>query len=114
MNREIEVSIRRSSDIVILDIKGDFTAITGETVEEAYRQVSNEGVKKILLAFSGDNYINSAGIAVLITITAESREKGQTIRVTGLSDHFHKIFAMVGLTKYIVLFSSEEAALEGF
>jgi anti-anti-sigma factor len=114
MNREIEVSIRKSGDIAILDIEGDFTALTGETVEEAYQQVSNEGVKKILLAFSGDNYINSAGIAVLISITAESREQEQTIRVTGLSDHFHKIFAMVGLTKYLTLFSSEEAALTGF
>jgi anti-anti-sigma factor len=114
MNRDIAVSIRKNGAISILDISGDFTATTGGTVEEAYQQVSQEGVKKILLAFNGDNYINSAGIAVLISITAESREKAQTIRITGLSDHFHKIFAMVGLARYITIFPSEEAALEGF
>lgn len=114
MNRDIEVSIRKNADVTILDIRGDFTATTGGTVEEAYQQVSKDGVKKILLAFNGDNYINSAGIAVLISITAESREQEQAIRITGLSEHFNKIFAMVGLTRYVTIFPSEEAALEGF
>jgi anti-anti-sigma factor len=114
MNRDLEISIRRNGTVSILDIKGDFTATTGGLVEEAYQQVTKEGVKKILLAFAGDNYINSAGIAVLISITADSRDKEQTIRITGLSDHFYKIFDMVGLTRYVTIFPSEEAALEGF
>jgi anti-anti-sigma regulatory factor len=49
-----------------------------------------------------------------VTITAESREQGQEIRVAGLSDHFCKIFDMVGLTKYITIFASEKVALEGY
>ena len=114
MNRDIEVVIRKSGNTSILGIKGDLTANTGRIVEEAYQQVSTSGAEKILLAFNGDNYINSAGIAVLITITAESREKGQTVRVTGLSEHFRKIFEMVGLTKYLTIFPTEEAALAGF
>jgi anti-anti-sigma regulatory factor len=44
----------------------------------------------------------------------ESQERAQTIRITGLSDHFHKIFDMVGLTRYIKIFPSEEAALKDF
>ena len=76
--------------------------------------VNLDGVKKILISFRGDNYINSAGIAVLISITAESRERQQSIRITGLSPHFQKIFDMVGLTKYVAVFPSEEMALENF
>jgi anti-anti-sigma regulatory factor len=34
--------------------------------------------------------------------------------MTGLSDHFQKIFKMVGLTKYTEIFPDEEAALESF
>jgi hypothetical protein len=34
--------------------------------------------------------------------------------MTGLTDHFLKIFEMVGLSKYIKIYPSEEAALSGF
>jgi anti-anti-sigma factor len=114
MNKEIQVSISHKDDVSILNIKGDVTAISGETIEEAYQKVSTEGVKKILLYFDKDGYINSGGIAILIGIASESRKNGQRIRITGLSPHFQKIFDMVGLTKYTDIFPTEELALKDF
>jgi anti-anti-sigma factor len=114
MSNDIEVSVRNAGDVAIIDIHGDVTAITGEAIEEAYQQVSADGVKKILLAFAPTCYINSGGIAILIGMASESQENEQSIRLTGLSEHFHKIFDMVGLTRYTDIFPSEAAALEGF
>src|SRR5512136_2506890 len=114
MNKEIQVSISNKDDVSILNIKGDVTAITGESIEEAYQKVSTEGANKILLYFDKDGYINSGGIAILIGIASESVKNKQKIRITGLSSHFQKIFHMVGLTKYTEIFPSEESALQGF
>jgi anti-anti-sigma factor len=114
MNRDIQVSISQKDEASILHIKGDVTAITGETIEEAYQKVSNAGAKKILFYFDKDGYINSGGIAILIGIASESRKKEQKIRMTGLSSHFQKIFNMVGLTKYTEIFPTEELALKDF
>ena len=114
MNRDIQVSISQKGEVSILYVKGDITAITGETIEDAYQKVSTAGAKKILLYFDKDGYINSGGIAILIGIASESKKSGQTIRITGLSSHFQKIFNMVGLTKYTEIFPSEELALKGF
>jgi anti-anti-sigma regulatory factor len=66
------------------------------------------------MVFAADCYINSGGIAVLIGILGESKKKGQTIRMSGLTSHFQKIFAMVGLTKYAQIHPSEEVALRDF
>ena len=114
MSNDIEVSTRKKGDVAIIDIKGDVTALSGETIEETYQQLIKEGSTKIVFVFDKNCYINSGGIAILISIVAESQEHEQTIRVTGLSDHFQKIFDMVGLTRYLKIFPSEEAALEGF
>jgi anti-anti-sigma factor len=114
MNKDIQISISQKDEVSILQIKGDVTAITGETIEEAYQKVSNAGAKKILFYFDEDGYINSGGIAILIGIASESKKNGQTIRITGLSSHFQKIFNIVGLTKYTEIFPSEELALKGF
>lgn len=114
MSNDIQVTTRKLGDVAIIDIKGDVTAVTGEAIEEAYQRVSTEGSKKILLAFDEGCYINSGGIAILISMVAESQDHDQTLRITGISDHFQKIFGMVGLTRYIKVFPSEAAALEGF
>ncbi len=114
MSKDIEVSIRVKGEVSIIDIKGDVTALTGQPIEDAYKEVSNSGAKKILLYFDKEGYINSGGIAILIGLVSESRKKEQVMRATGLSDHFQKIFGMVGLTKYTQIFQSEEAALEKF
>ena len=114
MSKDIEVATQTKGGVALIDIKGDVTATTGESIEEAYQKVSAEGAKKIVLSFDKDGYINSGGIAILIGIAAESRKKAQVIRIAGLSEHFQKIFAMVGLTKYTEIFPSEEAALDGF
>ena len=114
MNRDIQVSISQKDEVSILYIKGDVTHITGEAIEDAYQKVSTAGAKKILLYFDKDGYINSGGIAILIGIASESRKNEQTIRMTGLSSHFQKIFSMVGLTKYTEIFPTEELALKDF
>ena len=114
MSNDIEVTIHNQDDVAIINIKGDVTAVTGEAIEEAYQAVSLAGSTKLLLVFNKEGYINSGGIAILVGIVSESQENKQIIRITGLSEHFHKIFAMVGLTRYMTIFPSEAAALAGF
>ena len=114
MNKDVEVLTCQKGDVSIVNIKGDFTAITGKEIEDAYQKASREGEKKILFCFDKEGYINSGGIAILIGIASESRKKEQIIRITGLSNHFQKIFRLVGLALYTEIFPSEESALVDF
>ncbi len=114
MANDPEISTRQKGDVSVIDIKGDVTATTGQPIEDAYHSVTAAGAKKILMAFAADCYINSGGIAILIGILSTSKKKGQAVRMTGLTAHFQKIFAMVGLTKYTQIHPSEDAALKDF
>ena len=114
MEKTPQIGLRLQGDVSVIDIKGDVTPIAGPPIEAAYREATSSGAKKILFVFAHDGYINSGGIAILIGILSESKKHAQTIRITGLSAHFQKIFGMVGLTKYAQIHSSEEAALAAF
>jgi anti-anti-sigma factor len=114
MSKDLEIKTRNEGETVVIDLVGDVTAVTGQQVEEAYGEASEQGASKIVLAFNDDNYINSGGIAFLIGIAAASKNLGQEIRVSGLSPHFQKIFDMMGLTRYMELFPTLDDALEGF
>ena len=114
MSRNTEVNLRQVGDVVILDIMGDVTAFAEEKIDQAYQNASRMGTRKILMNFKEDDYINSAGIAILIGIVTESRRKGETVRVVEPSKHFQKLFDMIGLTQYVNIFGDEKEALSGF
>jgi anti-anti-sigma factor len=114
MTQPTEVATRLMGEVAIVDIRGEVTAPSGQPLEDAYRGIAAVGAKKILLVFAADCYINSGGIAVLIGILSEARKKEQVVRMTGLTPHFQKIFAMVGLTRYAQIHPSEDAALRAF
>ena len=113
MKQEIEIRLETLEEVTLFDIKGDMTIVSEPFLEEAYKNANAQGAGKILLKFDQDAYINSGGIAVLIQLLAETRKNNQQIGITGLSDHFKKIFNMVGITKFATVYNTVEEGLEG-
>ena len=97
---------------MVMDILGDITAFSESPLNDAYSNTTKAGAKRLLLKIGSDSYINSGGIAVLIQILAQTNRNGQTIGITGVSEHFKKIFNMVGITKFASIFDSVDIALE--
>ncbi len=112
MKHEIEIRLETLGEVTLFDIKGDMTIVSEPFLEEAYKNANTQGTTKILLKFDQDAYINSGGIAVLIQLLAETRRNNQQIGITGLSDHFKKIFSMVGITKFARIYNTVEEGLE--
>lgn len=113
MKQEKEILIDQLGDVTLLDIHGDVTIHSEPFLNEAYDNVNNQGAKKIVLKFEEGAYINSGGISVLIQLLRKTKENSQQIGITGLSDHFKKIFEMVGITKLAKIYNTVEDALDG-
>lgn len=111
MSDEIQVSVRGEESATIIDLAGDVTTFAEEAINQAYHSVSEDGAVNIIFNFRENDYINSAGIAILIGVVTEARKRDQKLLMTGLSAHFQKIFRMVGLTQYADLYPSTEDAL---
>lgn len=109
---ELTVSIRQREGVAIVDLMGDVTTFAEEKINNAYREVTNQGARHILLNFRQNDYINSAGIAILIGIVTEVNRNSQKLAFSGLSQHFQKIFRMVGLAQYAEIYQSEDEAIE--
>ena len=107
-----EITFEHHGVITLLDIQGDITSFSEPFLSEAYQSANDQGAVNILLKIGQDAYINSGGIAVLIQILALTKQNNQVIGITGVSDHFKKIFNMVGITKFAEIHDSVESALE--
>lgn len=112
---ELHVSVRQRENVAIIDLVGDVTTFAEEKINAAYNQVTADGAKRILLNFRQNDYINSAGIAILIGVVTEIERSSQKLAISGLSQHFQKIFRMVGLVpRYAELYQDEDEAVRGF
>ena len=105
------VKIESHGDILLLDIRGDVTAFSEPSLDSAYNSAKESSPKKIILKFEEAAYINSDGIAILIQVLAQSRRNNQKIGITGLSDHFKKVFNMVGITRLATIYPTLQDAL---
>ncbi len=111
MSDEIQVSVWTEGSATVIDLVGDVTTFAEEAINQAYQGASSEGATNIIFNFRENDYINSAGIAILIGVVTEARKRDQRLLMTGLSAHFQKIFRMVGLTQYADLFPTVKDAL---
>jgi anti-anti-sigma factor len=112
MAKENEIILETQGAVTLFDMHGDITALSEPFLGEAYKTATDQGTSKILLKFEKDAYINSGGIAVLIQLLAQTKTNNQQIGITGLSDHFKKIFNMVGIAKFAKIYDTVEEALE--
>ena len=112
MEQENEIRLERHGGVTVMDIQGDVTAFSEPFLNQAFQSANDQGAGKILLKIGDNAYINSGGIGVLIQILALTKQNNQMIGITGVSDHFKKIFDMVGITKFAKIHDSVENALE--
>jgi anti-anti-sigma factor len=113
MEQKNEIKLERKNDIALMHIQGDITSHSEPYINEAYKELNEQGsTQKILIQFEEDAYINSGGIAVLIQILAQTQKNDQQIGITGLSEHFKKIFGMVGITKFANIYDDLGEALQ--
>jgi len=112
MEEKNEIKVERHGDVTLFDITGDVIRTSKPFFKDAYTQVDSQETKKILLKFDEKTYFNSEGIKVLIQLLAETNRKQQQVGIVGLSDHFKKIFRMVGIIKFAKIFDSVKEAME--
>jgi len=95
----------------VIDIKGDITAQSEDVLMDAHNRASGEGVKAIVLNFSGLDYMNSGGIGQLVTMLVRAQRQHQSVLAYGLSDHYREIFELTRLDDAVGIHSSEDDAL---
>jgi len=96
-----QVHLELDGAIATFKMAGDLTHTSEQRLLNAYEKADASKAKHLVLDFQQVEYINSAGMSIIISVLTRAQEAGQKLRACGLSPHFQKIFNMVGLSKYI-------------
>jgi anti-anti-sigma factor len=106
-------TVRSEGPNAIIDLPARIDSTAEGTLNEAYATATASGAKRVVLSFTGVDYLSSTGIALIVGMLARSRTEGRTVAATGLSDHYREIFEITRLSDFMRIFPDERAALAG-
>jgi anti-anti-sigma factor len=105
-------NLRQEDQMVVIDRVGSINAQADQDFNQAYRAADSLNSETIALNFSGVDYINSTGIALIVGLLAEARKSHKRLVVYGLSEHYLEIFQITRLADFMDIFDNETSALE--
>ena len=111
--KSLEATVRRASGVAVIDLRGEINSFAEETLNTAYHEAAAGNGDAVLLNFSGADYINSTGIALIVGLLAQARKTGHRLLTCGLSDHYRELFQITRLADFMTIFPDEAAALAG-
>jgi anti-sigma B factor antagonist len=108
----LTMDVRKVSDSVsVIDIKGDVTGASEDTLSNAFEEAAGKGVQRVIFNFEGLEYMNSGGIGLLVTLLVRANRQRQQMCAYGLNDHYRQIFELTRLDDAIAIYDSETEAV---
>src|SRR5579884_1665514 len=97
----LEAAVRSSPDGPVIELSGDIDAAARDALTAAYEEASKAG--RLLLDFTGVDYINSTGIALIVGLLARARAEQRSVAASGLSDHYRQIFEITRIADFMTI-----------
>jgi anti-anti-sigma factor len=106
------ISVRDQDGKAIIDLRGDINAFAEAALIAAYIEAGSVNTESLMLNFSQVEYINSTGIALIVSILGRARKDHRSVVAYGLTDHYAEIFKITRLSDFMEIVADENTALE--
>jgi anti-anti-sigma factor len=112
----LQISIRESGDVTILDLRGRSTIDGGESelLSNQLRKLVASGVRKLLLNLADLTQVDSSGVSVIVGTYVSLKRQGGDLGLLRPSGRVLEVLTVVHLIGAIPSFQDEAEALASF
>lgn len=108
----MDVKTRKESKAVVALVKGRIDTVTAPAFEKIIIEVMAVENTSLLLNCSELEYISSAGLRTMLTISKQLKPKGMAIYFSCLQGNVKDVFNISGFGSIFKIFDSEDDALK--
>ena len=111
----LQISIRESGDVTILDLRGRST-IDGESelLDNRLRKLIANGVRRVLLNLTDLTQVDSSGVGVIIDTYVSLKDQGGDLKLLCPRGRVREVLRVLRLLEIIPYFENETKALASF
>lgn len=112
----LQISIRESGGVTILDLRGRATINGGETelLSSHLQELVASSVRKLLLNLRDLNQVDSSGVSVIVRTYVSLRGQGADLKLLSPGGRVLEVFRVLRLLEIIPSFEDEAEALASF
>jgi anti-sigma B factor antagonist len=112
----LQISIRESDDVTILDLRGRSTVDGGESelLSSHMQKLVDNGVCKLLLNLGDLTQIDSSGVSIIVGAYVTVRGRGCDLKLLRPGGRVLEVLTALHLLKIIPTFEDEAQALASF
>ena len=114
MTTACEATTRTLPGAAVIELSGEVDGSAAAVLTDAYERgvtASPENHDTVVLDFAAVDYINSTGIALIVSVLARARAERRKVVACGLSPHYREIFDITRLSDFIELFPDLDRAV---
>jgi anti-sigma B factor antagonist len=116
MRSMCEATTRILPGAAVIELSGEVDGSAAAVLTNAYQSAVNgdshaDPVGTVVLDFGAVDYINSTGIALIVSVLARARAERRKVVACGLSAHYREIFDITRLSDFIELFPDLDHAV---
>jgi anti-anti-sigma factor len=108
----MNVEVTQHGSVVLIAIEGTVDALTTNELNAFFEEQIEGGNVRLVTDLSGVDYLASAGLRLLLTITSQVRQKGGDLKVAAPNKNVRRIMEIAGIFTLIEVHPSVEAAIE--
>jgi stage II sporulation protein AA (anti-sigma F factor antagonist) len=107
----MDVEVKAVADAQVVTVMKRFDAYTAGAVESALNKLIAGGARKVIIDFSTNEYLASAGLRVLISATKNLQRSGGKLVLCSIKPNVLEVFDISGLKRIFKMYDSVDAAL---
>jgi anti-sigma B factor antagonist len=112
----LQISIRKSGDVTVLDVRGRSTIDSGESelLGSHLQKLVANGVRKLLLNLAELTQVDSSGVSIIVGTYVSLRRQGGDLRLLCPRGRVLEVFSVLHLLEAIPSFEDEAQAVASF
>ena len=112
----LQISIRESADVTIVDVRGRSALDEGESnlLRSNLERLVASGVRKVLLNLTDVTQLDSSSVTFIVRTYLSLHGQGGDLKLLHPSGHVLEVFNMLHLQRLIPSFEDEAQALASF
>lgn len=112
MSVDLQVEIEEIEGKIVLRTSGRLDASSSPVLEKKLNQLIGDEKKQILIDFSQVNYLSSAGMRLLLSVTKKLKAKEGFLVIFALAEEAMEIIKMAGFERILNIRNTEQEALQ--
>ena len=111
---EVTFETRTKNGVDVIDATGVLDAFSTADAKSEFKKLTDARRYKLVLNLQNVTYVNSTAIGAIVAVAQQVRRRKGDLKICGMKDDIRKVFDLVGASKILEIFETEQEALSSF